>query len=442
MAPRWHWLAVALFLVGCSQASLSPSEMSQDPVHRREGPIPVAISGAHLAAGGGGVRLYDGTGQATLVAAEGRNVEGLHWSPDGRWLLASLDDPGLVLINPDEGEVTDLTQQVEGLRGAPLAVSWAPDGSQALMAQPFDGQHPGVVWLLSTSDLTARKLSDSERVMAVQWLEGGKGLLQTAAGCCGPMNLMISLPDGTRLSELDFQGGGSLAPDGRRFYLQPYQGAQLTIKDLAANTSQTMWDERPPGDIAPDGRWAYGMGPGFWSLDSRYLAYVVQRRPQQGGPPEPLPSTLRLVDLETGDDRVLAEEWVHTAAWLPNGGGLFYAHMDQDQMTVSLYQPGHSPRLLARHPEGFNWGLTQSPSGVISANGRRLAYAVVTGPAKSELFVVDLGTGKVAAVLEGANVAPLLWTADGTGLLVGQMEATDQSADPALVEVRLITIPQ
>ncbi len=377
-------------------------------------PLAVSPDGARVALGLDGLTLYDQSGAETLVTTGDKKIRSLHWSPGGRWLLANAAGPTLLLIEPSTGGVTDLTDRFPGLQDSKLAVSWSPDESKALLGEGSLTTDQSSVWLLDPEARTAKQVTTAAKLAEVQWLQGGKGLLQVSAGCCGPMNLFFHLADGTRLPDEDFSGGGSIAPDRRRFALAPYMGATLTIRDLVDGSSRTIWRDVPPGDPPlPEGA-IYRMSPGIWSPDGRHLALVIETWSPNSTEPV---RTLRIVDTTDGTQVKLVRDWAPSMAWLPESGDLLYAAKAGQQLRIHL-----GDRLLSTHDGGTALGTGPIDQiGVISPDRSRLAYAVSFGAGRSQLFIVDLSTGEVRSVPDSDGLAPLLWKAGGSQLLVAHL---------------------
>lgn len=364
--------------------------------------------------------IYDRSGKGTVLPARGKRIRGLYWSPRGRWLLANAAGPTLLLIDPNSGEVSDLTRQFAGLQDAKLTVSWAPDETEALVAEGWNTVDQSNVWLLIPETKSVRPLTTAAKLEQVQWLQGGKGVLEVSAGCCGPMNLFIRLSDGTPIQGEEFHGGGSYAPDARRFMPAPYMGASLTIRDVVTHKSQTFWRDVPPGAPPLQDETRYRIYPGLWSPDSRYIAYVIELWAKSGPGSKLTSQTLRVVDVRDGSQLELVRGWAPSMEWLPRGNGLLFASKGDDGLKVHL-----GSRVLSTHQGGATLGI-DSPLlvGVISPDNSRLAYAVSYASGASQLFVVNLTAGQATAVPDSTDLSPLMWTADGSQLLVAHMPVT------------------
>lgn len=379
-------------------------------------PLSASPDGAYVAVGLDGVTLYDRSGAGTDVAAKGKKIRGLHWSPRGHWLLVNAAGPAILLIEPATGTVADLTDQFPGLKNARLTVSWSPDEREALVAEGWHTASQSTVWLLEPHAGTARQVTAVDKLEQIHWLEGGKGVLQVSAGCCGPMNLFVDLAHGTILPAEGFSGGGSFAPDARRFALAPYMGASLTIRDLVSGESQTLWRE-PPGEHARQEGVRYGMSPGLWSPDGRILALTIDTWAEDG---KASLKTLHVVDAADGTQLALVRNVVPTMEWLPQGGGLLYATRNGQDLSVHV-----GDRVLATHQGGSVLGTDpNAPLGVLSPDNSKLAYTVTYETGPSQMFIADLGTGEVTAVPESVDLSPLMWTTREGKLLVAHLPMT------------------
>lgn len=392
--------------------------------------LPVAASptGQYVAAGLDGLTLYDtSTGQPVLKQVTDRRVRSLHWSPDGRWLLATTAGPGVLLIDPTARSATDLTPQMPGLPDPHLIVSWAPDSHGALVGAGYFGYElPNPVWLIEPTPAappsagangpapaaTVRRVGEGGRLTGLQWLPDNQALFEVSAGSGCAWALRTGLATGKQVGD-GFCHRGLVSPDTRLSAETQPIGASFSILDLTTMQQTYLWRNAPPGAPAPGERWGYNVRPRAWSPDSRFIAYEVEAWgtwPQGVTPPPP---TLHVADAAGKSTEWTAARFVPDVVWLPGDAGLLFATAEDEGLAVHL-----GDRTLATHPGGKELGIDLGPAGAILApDGKRLVYTVTYDREKHGIYLADLVTGKVTPVAESPDLVPVAWLANGRGLI-------------------------
>jgi len=130
------------------------------------------IVGASISPDGSVLALADANGYIRFRTADGREqvgraveigdvAEALEWRPDGDLLAASSSEGGVVLVDPESGEVSESFPNEAGY--PTFGLSWSPDGSllAALTAEEDEGDEgfdpaPTVIWTLGRDDVERR----------------------------------------------------------------------------------------------------------------------------------------------------------------------------------------------------------------------------------------------------------------------------------------------
>jgi Tol biopolymer transport system component len=165
-----------------------------------------------------------------------------------------------------------------------------------------------------------------------------------------------------------------------------------------------------------------------WSPDGTRIIYMTVADVNE----EPLQSLLRVVDVTSGQEIPLTEERLgFLPAWSPDGTRIvFGAYTDEldssGQQETELFvmdSDGSNLRQLASRP-----GPDLAP--VWSSDGKRIAWwGAEPGGQGNSVFIVDVETGEMTALGEGANP---VWSPDGRHIAFVQ----EQKPPPGLLRTR------
>lgn len=372
----------------------APAPAGQPAAYEYPPPLAVSPTGGRIAAGVGGLTIYDNQAAVRLNLPDLR-PRLLRWAPAGDLLLAVTIDGKAYLV----GEKT-VDLGVTTLKDEPSA-AWSPDGTRILLAS----------WRAPVYEVTAatgavRQVLANASTVGVLWLPGDQVYIFQRAGCCGSQGGRLDLQSG-EITDLGHYMSWAFSPDGRRLATAPYIGGQLTITDLATGKQEVsqrdfpLSEPRPEVEMTGNYKWiVHG-----WSPDGSSLNASLQ--------PEGGTGMLRVIDLTGERTELVARDMVNIGSWIGPGADIFYATRTDGVMRVFL-----NGALLSEHPGGE--GLRPN---VPSPDQTRIAYGVM-GP-EGALFVADLRTGRAQRVPDSQGLSPLGWTTDDT-LLVARYNSNNK----------------
>jgi len=293
------------------------------------------------------------------------------WSPDGRWLAASL--PSGVFALRVEGKL------VRRLGDPAFEPVWSPDSKKIALSR-FERSSVAVS-VVRVGDGRTSHIADTGP--AIAWSPDGRRILLGDSSFQRFGSVSSVRPNGRGLRRLVRAGPGSVlssvgwAQGGRRVvYRSEFQGALFTVRP----------DGRHLRRLTRDG--GYGDSTPAWSPDGRKVALARSRRPDA-------PSSLFVLSLGDRRAKLAADDdFARDPAWSPDGSRIAYSY--------SFYAV-HLVRLGDQQPiEVIGAGGTD-PSW--SPQGDRIAYTGRYGG----VFVTD--SGRVVA--DGASPS---WSPDGRWL--------------------------
>lgn len=326
----------------------------------------------------------DGTPSYTTVEPVGAKHGWPMWSPDG----------GSLFYMSDRGGAENLwTKPVRGGEGRKLTsftngrVLWptiSRDGKTIAFERDFG------VWTLDVASGAAKAVP-----VVLRGAPAGPGVERTTLT--------------TGFTEL------ALAPDGKKI-------AVVGRGELFAGAS------RDGGDAARVTTTAAAEGMATWAPDSRRIAYASDRDGR---------SDLYVHDFAARTETRLTTGGTTNAApvWSPDGKSIAYVRDGRELRVLEV--AGGNDRQVAR---GF-FGLPPfiGPGDVTwSPDGRWIAYVTQSNASRFDnVFVVPAAGGEARQVtwLSNASAGPVVWSADGTYLLVGTGQRTEQRQ---LVRVDLV----
>ncbi len=366
------------------------------------------------------VRIVDAKGEELFEAKapKGSDLSGapqpeVRWSADGSRLAYTLpagEDGGLSLVYTVKADGSDRRQVAEA-PGHYSLIGWAAD---ALLA----GE-----WADDPS-------TTSEARLLV--MEGGVRELPVPPEAFQFLSFTPS-PDGRRVA---FYAGSREAME---VWVAETESGQARKVAEAGGTARRpgaglyVSAGVPLGVSAPAPAKMKGPPPLAWSPDGRRLAYYRNGGSAEGA----FSSELRVVDVVSGTDALVAEEGSWGASWSPDGrylaegsGRLRLLGPEGTVREVNVFATAASwspdGRLVAgsevstyvveaetgvaqevRGPGGRPLGT--SGQGVWSPNGRYVAVSDPWGHPEGSVYLLDVETGETSVLLEGGGFWPVGW---------------------------------
>ena len=164
-----------------------------------------------------------------------------------------------------------------------------------------------------------------------------------------------------------------------------------------------------------------------WSPDGRWLAFIDTN---SGG--------IRIMDLETKQDKAIQANTPVLGAWSMDGSKLFFADLDTSDLPSfgAAYQvefPGQAVlSLFEKGPDQTDYGLpVESPDGLWMAVGVRF----VQGSSSRQLWLLS-PDGTKQKIISGDQVithGAYSWSPDGSALIFQQVALDSSSARPAVM---------
>lgn len=246
------------------------------------------------------------------------------WSPDGTKLAASRVETGgggpvvtVEVLDPASGGARTVYQnEIPSIiaAGAPHYLYWSPDSDylaflastpQAFVLIVADTQNPGPTTVVQTG-----------APLYFHWGLGGERLLLHT----GNDMKLADKPFVDSSTDLAEVGQGfrvpALSPDGTQM---AYSSAVGEISALFVAETGNMVSARSILDVGPPAAFA-------WSPDGRYLAVVDKQIPSS-----PVFDRLRVVTVEGGEVKIVAEEAVVAFFWSPKGDRIAWVILQPEQ---------------------------------------------------------------------------------------------------------------
>jgi Tol biopolymer transport system component len=206
----------------------------------------------------------------------------LAWHPDGQQVLYEAQGVAVWLVNIHTGQYVSLAEDIDATMGKPDGGDISPDGERVIFSASGGSGEPARVWKVDVDGTNLHPLfdlDDRRRVTGIKWS-----------------------PDGSRVA---YRESGVL------YIMDGDGGNRQRLCSVA--TEQGF--------------------PFAWSPDGRIIAFVGSEPASPGdGPPEasgggPLSGNVYLVDVATGEERVLIPNTTEgniDPAWSPDGSRLMF----------------------------------------------------------------------------------------------------------------------
>lgn len=264
----------------------------------------------------------DGSGESTLYRSDSVDlILPLDWSPDGRWIAASLTRADrsnhLVLVAAETGELRVLESY--GWRYA-QRMAFSPDGRHVAYDLPAgDAEQARDVFVIAVDGTRSSRLIESpgeDRVLG--WSPDGGAVLVVSerAGSGGVWRVPVQ--NGQRAGEpellrADVWRAVPVGAAGNRYFygVEVKQRQVYTVQldgagGVAARTPDPLDASTPGVSTAP-----------AWSPDGAWLAYISQ--------PSQLPRiVLRSMDSGEAREIALPVEYANRLVWAPDGRSLLF----------------------------------------------------------------------------------------------------------------------
>lgn len=294
-----------------------------------------------------------------------------HWSPDGSKILVDIGRRPAIVDR-------DLTHQTElGPEDTWVTYpDWSPDGERVTYAwRGLHGDQTEPHWGIYSSKPDG---SDVQMMTSTgwrgQWSPDGQKLAFHLVKQDAPIRLAVMNRDGTSETVLATEpriGGMSWSPDSKTLVYEnwDFEGGQLYTMDIETHEKTRLLPDSDGSDksaqSSPDGK-----------------KVVFERFHSPGRRTE-----LRVLDLETGQDRTLAapHRSNHDAAWSPDGQRLvFTSNTTEGDFNLYLVDADGSNLQQLTSTPGDEYAPAWSP------DGHSIAFYHQEEGAEKSLKVVDL----------------------------------------------------
>jgi dipeptidyl aminopeptidase/acylaminoacyl peptidase len=237
------------------------------------------------------------------LTAERERFDGLHWSPDGQWLLTAWQQPAdqsgsaLYLLSAD-GRQGRLFTSVPDTYVSP--VGWHPDGSRVVYHR-WDGNSPGAVWMVEVETGTTVQLPGYPI-----WSPTGERVVYFEAASESPTGSIWRADSETASARLiaervlPARPAAHWSPDGGRL-------AFTVLNEKLDESSIVVYDldsGRLVPFLTPSDLMSRLLAPGAYSATEATLAGIPDREP-----PEVL---LPLGWSADGQQLIVSARWVHS----------------------------------------------------------------------------------------------------------------------------------
>jgi Tol biopolymer transport system component len=207
----------------------------------------------------------------------------------------------------------------------------------------------------------------------------------------------------------------SLSPDGRYASLTDWDTGDMAVRNMETGEVRHVTHNSAPYDPG------MAMGAAF-SRDGKRLAYIWYDMD------EPRHYKLGVVDVEGANPRLVYRErgttWIEPAEWSPDGRWILALRTETGRVEIILVSAEDgSTRLVRAFDESSS---CDNPR--LSHDGRYVSYdCQQDDPEDSDIFVVDLSTGREHALVSHAAHDEMLgWAPDGKHVLF----QSDRSGTP------------
>src|SRR5436189_4841273 len=321
---------------------------------------------------------------------------GASFSPDERSILVTSDQSGVFNayeIRAGDGKPQARTRSTtDGI----FTVGYLPHDRRVLYLQGPGGNENDHLYLLDTTG-TARDLTpgDSLKAVFVDWAGDDSSFYYATNGRDRRFFDVFEMPVATLAPRRVFQDTvgyqvGAISADRRWMALQrtiTTQNSEMYLRDM--HTGEMRHLSPHEGDVQ--------YNPQAFSSDGKYLYYTTDEGSEF--------AWLARYDLATGRrDTVERPSWDVDFAYFSKHGKYLVAGINADARTeIRVYEAAtHRPVALPRVPMGEIRGVQISPS------ERSMALYVNGSRAPSNLYVLDLGTGKLRRLTQNlsADVDP------------------------------------
>jgi len=424
----------------------------------------------------------DGSGQRVLYSVPDIDVYPESWSSDGRYIAAARFGAAnggveVVQVSTEDGEARSLRA---------LTLSYSPDDRYVATDFPVEGDSRNFdIALLATDGSGDSTLIDNPASDKLLGFLPGTSELLFLSDRSGSWDVWaVGVADGKAegaprpvrraLGDVNAMG---FTRDGSLFYNIFTRHFTTSIAPFDAATGQLQLSAGQPllgSYYSPD-----------WSPSGRYVAVVSEERgPVRGG--FTLRARLRVRDLETGEDRLVASDLdINSPRWSPDGRSILVAGLDRtsereddpgaiysidvesDEAEVVVQLPGnrgvtpvwlrdgesiayvHEGRLLLREiSSGRETELYRDPDLAVqplavSPDGSQLAFAVAADSQPGRKWTIEQGgrlmmmpvsggpIRQLAVIEEIGGIRHLVWSSDGQHVLFVQ----DRKGDSTLWRV-------
>src|SRR5712692_2615951 len=307
---------------------------------------------------------------------------GASFSPDERSILVTSDQSGVFNAYQIPAGGGKRQPRTHSTTDGVFTVGYLPHDRRVLYRQGSGGNENDHLYLLDTTG-TARDLTpgDSVKAVFVDWAGDDSSFYYATNGRDRRFFDVYEMPIGTLAPRLVFQDTvgyqvAAISPDRHWMALQralTTRNSEMYLRDI--QTGEVQHVSPHEGDVQ--------FNPQAFSPDEKYLYYTTDEGSEF--------AWLARYDLATGRrDTVERPSWDIDFAYFSKHGTCLVVGINADARTeIRVYEAAtHRPVALPSVPVGEIRGVQISPS------ERSMALYVNGSRAPSNLYVLDLGTGK------------------------------------------------